>query len=32
MNINSLTKIAKTLDSCGKFILADKIDNFIKIS
>lgn len=32
MNINSLIKIAKTLDSNGKFILADKIDSFIKIS
>lgn len=29
---NSLTKIAKALDKKGNFVLADKIDNFLKIA
>lgn len=32
MNIKKIAKIAKDLDKSGKYILADKIDNFIKLS
>ena len=32
MNIKKIAKIAKDLDKSGKYILADKIDTFIKLS
>lgn len=32
MNIKKIAKIAKDLDKSGKYILADKVDNFIKLS